>query len=202
MTTTGTIRKHINEIAIGEPFTSSVFTGLGTRASVDQALSRLVKQGEITRVSRGVFVRPKNSRYVGQVMPEASKVAQAIANARGETIQVHGAEAARLLGLTTQMPLQSLFYTSGRNREIKLGNLRLILKHVAPRKLALSGKPSGLALSALWYLGKEQVTPRTIKTIREKLTPEAFEELKAETRSMPAWMADTLHQYEQETTRV
>jgi hypothetical protein len=96
------------------------------------------------------------------------------------------------------MPLQSVFYTSGRNREIKLGKLRLILKHVAPRKLALSGRPSGLALSALWYLGKEQVSPHTIKTIREKLTPEAFEEFKAETRSMPAWMAETLHRYEQE----
>lgn len=200
MTTTGSIRNHIKEIAIGEPFTSTQFNGLGTRASVDQALSRLVKSGEIVRVSRGVFVRPRNSRYVGQVMPELSKVAQAIANAHGETIQVHGAEAARLLGLTTQMPLQTLFYTSGPNREIKLGELRIILKHAAPRKLALSGRPSGLALSALWYLGKEQVSPRTIESIRGKLTPEAFEEFKAETRSMPAWMADTLHRYEQEAT--
>src|SRR5260370_13968574 len=144
MTTAGTIRNHINEIAIGEPFTSIQFNGLGTRASVDQALSRLVRGGEIVRVSRGVFVRPKNSRHVGQVMPELSKVAQAIATGHGETIQVHGAEAARLLGLTTQMPLQSLFYTSGRNREIKLGKLRLILKHLAARKLRLSGRPSAL----------------------------------------------------------
>ncbi len=71
--------------------------------------ARGVKQGEIARVSRGVFVRPKKSRYVGEVMPEPSKVAQAIANAHGETIQVQGAEAARLLGLTTQMPLQPVF---------------------------------------------------------------------------------------------
>src|SRR6266852_1797662 len=200
MTTAGTIRNHIKEIAIGEPFTSIQFNGLGTRASVDQALSRLVKGGEIVRVSRGVFVRPKNSRYVGQVLPEPSKVAQAIANAHGETIQVHGAEAARLLGLTTQMPLQSVFYTSGPSRELKLGKLPLILKHVARRKLRLSGRPSGLALSALWYLGKERVTTSTIKTIREKLTPQAFEEFRAETPSMPARMANTVHRYDQEAT--
>src|SRR5260370_22441869 len=84
MTTAGTIRNHIKEIAIGEPFTSTQFNGLGTRASVDQALSRLVKRGEIVRVSRGVFVRPKNSRYAGQGMPELSKVAQAIATAHRE----------------------------------------------------------------------------------------------------------------------
>src|SRR5258708_38014731 len=178
MTTAEAIRKQIEEIGVGEPFTSTQFRGLGTRASVDQTLSRVVKQGEMVRVSRGVFVRPKESRYVGQIIREPAKVAQAIAKAHGETIQVHGAEAARLLGLTTQMPLQSVFYTTGRNREIKLGNLKLTLKHAAKRKLALSGRPSGLALSALWYLGKEHVSTNTIKTIREKLAPEAFEEFK------------------------
>ena len=75
------------------------------------------------------------------------------------------------------------------------------LRCVAQRKLALAGKPSGLALSALWYLGKEQVTPGTIRAIREKLTPEAFEEFRAETSAMPAWMADTLHRFEQEAAR-
>jgi hypothetical protein len=198
MTTVEAIRNRINEIGMGEPFTSSQFNALGTRPAVDQALSRFVKQGEIARISRGVFVRPKKNRYIGEVMPEPSKVAQAIAGAHGETIQVHGAEAARLLGLTTQMPLQAVFYTSGPNRALKLGNLQLTFKHVAQRKLALAGKPSGLALSALWYLGKEQVSPSTIKAIREKLTPEAFEEFRAETTAMPAWMADTLRRYEQE----
>jgi hypothetical protein len=195
------IRNRINELGMGEPFTSSQFNALGTRAAVDQTLSRLVKQGEIACISRGVFVDPKRSRYAGEVMPEPSKVAHAIANAHGETIQVQGAEAARLLGLTTQMPLQAVFYTSGPNRKLKLGNLQLALKHVAQRKLALAGKPSGLALSALWYLGKEQVSTGTIKTIREKLTPEAFEEFRAETSAMPAWMADTLHRFEQEAAR-
>jgi hypothetical protein len=157
-----------------------------------------VKRGEIKRLSRGIFVRPKKSRHVGEVMPEPAIVAQAIANAHGETIQVQGAEAARLLGLTTQMPLQPVFYTSGPTRALKLGNLQLTLKHVAHRKLALAGKPSGLALSALWYLGKEHVSPATIKAVREKLAPEAFVEFRAETTAMPAWMAEALRRYEQE----
>src|ERR1700741_3102092 len=89
MTTVETIRNRINEIGLGEPFTSSQFNALGTRAAVDQTFSRLVKQREIARISRGVFVRPKKSRYVGEVMPEPSKVAQAIASTRGETVQVH-----------------------------------------------------------------------------------------------------------------
>ncbi|MGA7925194.1 MAG: DUF6088 family protein [Candidatus Sulfotelmatobacter sp.] len=191
------IRTEIENIPIGEPFTSTQFRRLGPRAAVDQTLSRLVKQGQIVRIARGVFVQPKKSKYVGLVMPEPAKVAQAIASAHGETIQVHGAEAARLLGLTTQMPLQSVFYTSGPGRKMKIGNLQLVFKHAPPRKLALAGQPSGLALAALWYLGEEQVTPQVFESIREKLSPEAFQQLKAEAHSMPGWMADALHRHEQ-----
>jgi hypothetical protein len=61
-------------------------------------------------------------------------------------------------------------------------------------------KPSCLAICALWYLGKERVSPGTIKAIREKLTPEAFEEFRTERQAMPAWMADALHRYEQEVS--
>src|SRR5438876_3801907 len=85
MTTVQAIRNRINEIGMGEPFTSTQFNALGTRAALDQTLSRFVKQGEIARISRGVFVRPKKSRYVGEVLPEPSKVAQAIASVHGET---------------------------------------------------------------------------------------------------------------------
>ena len=99
------------------------------------------------------------------------------------------------------MPLQAVFCTSGPNRKLKLGNLLLTLKHVAQRKLALAGKPSDLALSALWYLGKEQVTTGTIKTIRAKLTPEALRSSGRKHLQLPAWMADTLHRYEQEGAR-
>jgi Family of unknown function (DUF6088) len=197
MPTAKAIRTQIENMPRGEPFTSTQFAGVGRRAAVDQALSRMVKHGEIARLARGVFVRPKRSKYVGLVTPEPAKVAQAIASAHGETMQVQGAEAARLLGLTTQMPMQSVFYTSGPGRKLKVGNLQLVFKHVPSRKLALAGQPSGLALTALWYLGKEHVTPRVIEKVREKLSPEAFEQLKAETRSMPVWMAETLRRYEQ-----
>jgi Family of unknown function (DUF6088) len=55
---------------------------------VDQSLSRPVKRGEIERLTCGVFVNPQKGRYVGKVLPETAKVAQAIAKAHGETIQV------------------------------------------------------------------------------------------------------------------
>jgi hypothetical protein len=194
------IRNRINEIPQGEPFSGSVFAGVGTRAAMDQSLSRLVKAAELERLAPGVFVRPKSNPYVGKVMPSAHAVAEAVANSIGAKVDVHGAEALRRFGLTTQMPTQAVFYTTGPSRHLKLGQMAVMLQHVAARKLALAGRPAGLALSALWYLGRGAVTPEVIATIAQKLGPDEFLALCAAKTHMPAWMADTLFRYEQSTS--
>ena len=190
------IRQRIEGMPVGEPFTPTVFLAYGTRASVDQTLSRLVKAGVIERVTRGVFVRPEISRFVGRVMPEPLKVAEIVGKSVGGIVQVHGAEAARRLELTTQVPTQSVFVTSGPSKRIRVGNMEIRLKHVCQRKLVLAGRPAGLALSALWYLGKTEVTPSIIEKIRHKLGASEFEVLKSATPSMPAWMSDAIFRNE------
>ncbi|MHB1090602.1 MAG: DUF6088 family protein [Ilumatobacteraceae bacterium] len=195
--TAALIRTRIKRIPIGEPFTPTAFLKYGTRASVDQTLSRLVDVGMIERVTRGVLVRPEVSRYVGRVMPDPLKIAETIARTTGSIVQVHGAEAAWRLELTTQVPTQPVFSSSGPSRHIRVGNLDIRLQHVCHRKLLLAGHPAGLALAALWYLGKSEVTPATIEKIRRKLSLTEFEALKSVTSAMPAWMSDALFRYEQ-----
>ena len=189
-TTAGLIRQRIDGLPVGEPFTPTDFLTCGTRASVDQTLYRLVKGGAIERVTRGVFVRPEVSRFVGKVMPDPRKVAEMIGKSTGSIIQTHGAEAARLLELTTQVPTQSVFSTSGPSKRIRVGKMEIHLRHICQRKLALAGRPAGLALAAMWYLGKAEVTPSLIERIRRKLSGDEFEALKSVIHSMPAWMSD------------
>lgn len=43
------------------------------------ALHRLEKADMVTRVAHGIYVRPKTSTYIGQVLPSAEEVALAIA---------------------------------------------------------------------------------------------------------------------------
>lgn len=195
------IRQRVESIPLGELFTPAAFLEFGARASIDQTLSRLAKAGRIVRVARGVYVRPKESRYIGKVMPEPFKIAEAIAKATGATVQVHGAEAAHRLELSTQVPTQSVFYTSGPSRCFRVGNLEIRLRHTSPRKLALAGQPAGLALTALWYLGKRGLTESVIESIRKRLLPSEFEALKSAAPSMPAWMADALFRYERHAHR-
>lgn len=197
MTTMQEIRERALSTPRGTPFTTAKLLGSGKRAAVDQAISRLIKAGEITRVARGIFVRPEKNKYLGYVMPNPAKVVELIAQNTGSIIQVHGAEAAHRLGLSTQMPIQLVFYTSGPSRHLTLGNLNLTLKHVTPRKLLLAGRPAGLAFTALWYLGKEQVSIETIKTIQKCLPAPEFKVLQNAIPFMPGWMVDVFVRFEE-----
>ena len=191
------IRKRAKRIQRGKPFTTDGFLKLGSRSAVDKAMSRLVKEGVIERIARGVFFRPKKSRFVGNVIPEVSRVIEVIAKSNKEVIQIHGAEAARRFKLSTQMATKPVYYTSGSSREIKVGNIKVKLIHVSShRKLQFSGKKSGLALSALWYLGKEEVNNKTIKLIQEGLSHKEFKTLCSS--SMPTWMTQAIEGYKGE----
>jgi hypothetical protein len=184
--TAALIRQRIEETPTGEPFTPSEFLAYGTRAAVDQALSRLVKAELIMRVIRGVFVRPRISPVVGKVRPTPLKVAELIT--KGDTIQVHGAEAARRMELSTQVPMRPVYLIPGPSRVFYLGKLKVTMRQTSRRKLLLAGRPAGLALTAMWYLGKREVTPTLVGKIRRKLGAEEFEALKSVINLMPAWM--------------
>ena len=200
MSTAEAIRNRIRSLPTGKPFTTSRFANCGTRGAVDRALSRIVHQGEIERLSRGVFVRPRKNRFVGNVVPGVFEVVQAIARDNGETVQIHGAEAARRFGLSTQVPTAPVFQTSASSRSIRIGNTPVKMIHTSNRRrLQFVGEPAGLALSALWYLGKDNVTPETVGTIAAAVGLEEFEKLRS--ADIPGWMAMALNASPQDTAR-
>jgi len=196
MTTMKGIRARLAILPQGEPFVVSSLLSLGPRAAVDQALTRLTREGTLLRVARGVYVRPKENRFVGKVMPGTREIVTALAEARGERLQIHGAEAVLALGLTTQVPMKSMYYTNGRNRTLQVGRQEVLLKHAAPRLLTFSQGPVGMAFSALWYLGSRQVTSETLETIRGKLTPSEFMELRCSLQ-LPPWLVVAFQRFEQ-----
>jgi len=71
------------------------------------------------------------SRF-GTRPPDAKKLVETIAQARGETVASHGVAAANALGLTTQVPTRSVFLTSERSRTLSFGKRTLELQHVHP----------------------------------------------------------------------
>ncbi|MGR3807777.1 Transcriptional regulator, AbiEi antitoxin, Type IV TA system [Pasteurella testudinis DSM 23072] len=189
------IRERITTLEPGVLFSSREFVELGNRAVVDQALSRMVRRGEIERAARGFFFRPKKNRFIGNVPLDVQTVVEAISQQNGETVQVHGAEAARQFKLSTQMPVQTVFHTNGATRKIRVGNKEVQMLHTSnQRKLQHAGTKVGLAISALWYLGKDLVTPAVIAKIRAYLKDEEFTTLK--NANLTGWMHEVIHQTE------
>ena len=198
MTTSKAIRTELRKLPKGKPFTNSRFLKYGSRGAVDRALSRLVAEGEIKRLARGVFACPKKSRFVGDVAPDVIEVVKIIAKNNHETIQVHGAEAARRFKLSTQVPLMPVFYTNASSRSIKIDNVTVKMLHTSSRRrLQFAGKKIGLALSALWYLGKDNVNEEVLSKIKSGLSVEEFETLRS--ADLPAWMVAAINGLVQDT---
>lgn len=199
-TTAQAVRTAIAKTRPGEPFASRGLLGANSRAAVQRELSRLARAGVVERVAHGVFVKPEKSPYVsGSVPPELSKVVAAIAERTGTKVQMSGAEAAARLGLSTQLPMQPVFQTTGVSRVLKVGSRTVKLKHASHRKLALAGRPSGNALAALWYLGKNEVSSETFAKIHRKIGEPEFKALTQAKGAMPAWMQKALRAYESST---
>lgn len=196
MTTAELIRKRVEEIPVGQPFTPADFLDIARRSNVDKLLARMHAAGILSKPSRGVYVRPRQSKY-GALPPDLLEIA--LAKTHGALVEIHGAEALRRLGLSTQAPVRPVYYTSGRSKTFKVGSTMVQLQHVSPRKLIAPGTKVGLVASALWYLGKEQVNATVFATVRSKLTTEEFEDLKEASTKMPIWMADALYRYVDET---
>ena len=187
MSTAKAVRAAIRKLPRGRPFTGARFLKHGTRSAVDRTLSRLAADAEIRRLAQGVFVRPRTNRFVGAVMPDIHEVVEAIARNNGETLQIHGAEAARRFRLSTQVPTAPVFHTSGSSRTIRVAGTAVRMVHTANRRrLQFAGEPTGAAISALWYLGKDNVTPETVAMIEAALGPSDSRKLRS--ADMPAWM--------------
>ena len=112
----------------GWAFSPKDFLDLGGRPTVDSALHRLTRRGEVRRVVRGIYDYPRFSKLLDQQLsPDVDQVARAIARKFGWRIQPSGAIAANLLGLSTQVPARAVYLSDGPDRSYKIGNTPWLL---------------------------------------------------------------------------
>ncbi len=170
------------------------FLDLGSRAAVDQVLSRLVKKGTLERVDRGVYALPKISPVLGRLSPEPEAVAQALARRGAQRLIPAGAHAANLLGLTTQIPARIEYLTDGPPRRAMIQKLPVILKRTTTRNLATAGRASGTVIQALRFLGQKNVDEDVIRRLRTRLKEKEKAQLLQDIPLAPAWMSSVFRQ--------
>ena len=88
-TTSQAINAYAEALPEGATLSAKELLHLGKRAAVDQALSRLVKRGELMRVRRGLFAVPVKTRF-GERAPSVGAVVENIAKTTGERVSISG----------------------------------------------------------------------------------------------------------------
>lgn len=184
---TKTILSAAQTLPEGGLLSAKEFLHLASRAAVDQALSRLTREGKLMRVGRGAYTTPVVSRF-GARPPSTEAVVKAIESASGEIIVASGATEANALALTTQVPTREVFLTSGHSRKLQLGNRTVELKHGNRWQLVLGARPAGMVIRALSWLGPEQASS-ALQMLHTKLPPAEWAAMRSVRSVLPSWMA-------------
>ena len=185
--------KRIRGHGRGAVFSSADFLDLGTRAALDQALSRLVKQGAIRRLAPGLYHYPRSNPKLGGVIPPLpDDVARAVARKTGNRIIPSGAIAANILGLSTQVPTKAIYLIDGQPKKVRYGSQTIIFRSAAPRTMIVSGRVSAIIFQALRYLGQEGVTGSVSRQLRRSLSPKDKQALEKDIHHAVEWMKPIL----------
>ena len=182
------ILQHIEAFPKGELFLPSDFTELGSSEAVRLSLFRLEKEGVITRVAQGIYVRPRESSLIGKLTPTAEEVAEAIAKRDKIRTTPTGSYALNALGLSTQVPMNIVLLTDGSPREIKVGKRKIKFKKTTPKNLMAKGKISRLVIQALKEIGNGKVTAVEEQKIMDVLKKENEKDLKHDIVLAPVWI--------------
>lgn len=155
---------------------------------VGGTLSELTNEGVLVKLAQGIYARPRKSRF-GVVLPSVEKIVQAISKRDNAKVIPFGMTALNALGLSTQVPMNYTYLTTGSERTISLKNQQVVLKRGVPKNFCYTTRLISLMVQALRALKQENVGQEEIQTIRTLITREPDKEsLTKDVDMMPAWM--------------
>ena len=176
----------------GSMFFVDNFLDIATAKTGAKALERLVRDGKLCRVSTGMYVRPVEDLIIGPIRPGIEAIAAAIAKRDKARTVPTGSYALYQLGLTTQVPMNIVYYTDASARTVKVGTQTIKFKKASARTLSASGDISRLVIQALRTIGKGKVTDEELRIIRERLKDEKPHHLKHDIKVAPEWIRQLL----------
>ena len=142
------------------------FLDLGSREAVDQALSRLVKAGQLRRVSHGLYDMPRMSDVLKRPAPvDLDAAIAALARRDGVRIMPDGLAAANQLGLTNALPAKASYVTDALLERSRSTDERSEFRHARPSVMQWAGKPSAPVVQALRWLGPEAAADAQVVSI-------------------------------------
>jgi len=186
----------------GKVWTPVDFLDLGPRAAIDKSLQRLTAEGKVSRVSRGLYYRPRTNRLTGKATtPDVRAIVDAITRRSHSRIIIDGMTAANDLGLTTAVPARNTFVTDVRLAPIQIGKQRIAFQTVAPKRLYWAGRPAMRVVQALHWLrdlldsGDAQLLRRLRAILADRTHGYLIrDDLRQGMAMLPVWMQRTVRE--------
>ncbi len=172
----------------GRVHTPFDFLDLGSPHSVGMALMRLVRNGALRRLARGLYDVPRQHPLLGELQPSVDEIVQALSRRNGASVQPAQAMAANLLSLSEQVPVRAIYETDGPSRTVKVGSQTIQFKHRPPRQVRSANPMSNLVFAALRSVGKANVSEARVAHLRETLSEKDRAALLKDLPLAPAWM--------------
>lgn len=151
-------------------------------------LAELTNEGKLVKLAQGIYAKPSKSRF-GMVFPSVEKIVQAIATRDHAKVIPSGMTALNILGLSTQVPMNYTYLTTGSERTIKLTNQKITMKRGVPKNFCYGTLLITLLVQALKALKQSNVEQEDLQIIRTLISKEPDKEnLNKDVDMMPAWM--------------
>lgn len=116
----------VNRKKEGEVITYKDFSKLQNRNGVALALSKLHRKGVLKKIGKGLFYKPKKTRF-GEIGPSENDILKALLG-KNKQGYVSGTAAQNRLGLTTQIPNRIIISGKFGKHNRKVGNLNIKYK--------------------------------------------------------------------------
>lgn len=185
-----------------EVWTPADFADLGGRAAIDKTLQRLAAAGELRRIDRGLYDRPRKNSLTGQpTVPDYRAVIRAVTRRDQARAVVDGMTAANDLGLTTAVPARIEVLVDARLKPIKLGKQEIHFKFAAPSRLYWADRPAMRVVQALYWmqdmLSHDNERDRIGDVLRRLFADPKHgkairDDLRAGLSALPIWMQEFL----------
>ena len=184
------VQSKISSLSNGAVFASNSFKFLdANKNSVEKELSKLNADGVIKRFRKGIYYKPQKSSLFGDVLPNPSAIAQAIAKLNGANIVPDGSMALNMLGLSDQVPMKYIYLNDKLHKSEFVGNTEIVFKRITAKKLTSTNKKVGLVLSAIEYLGKDTFRDKhLVKDFASKLKVNDIKDLSKSSQNYPIWV--------------
>jgi predicted transcriptional regulator of viral defense system len=181
----------------GKLFLISDFADLGNYSTIRFTMSELVRDGLLNRIHSGIYQKPNMSAFFEQAIPaNPQEIAGIIARKNNWRIAPAKDLALNLLGLDTQVPNSYDFVSNGPTKHIQLEDGRkLNFRHVVQRESSIHST-SSLVIEALKGLGEKNVTDKTLRQVKSKLSPQQLLQLKKDSKNSRVWIKEKISQME------